>query len=63
MEILLSAEVICPWCGEAYDTTIDTSQEDFSTIEDCVVCCRPIEFSIEREEGGGLLSVKVQRID
>jgi hypothetical protein len=60
MEILLSTEVVCPWCGEAYQTTIDTSQEDFSTIEDCAVCCRPIELSI-RSTPGEILSLEADR--
>ena len=31
--------------------TVDTSQGDYSTIEDCTVCCRPIQFEISCEPG------------
>jgi hypothetical protein len=60
MEILLRANVLCPYCGEEYETTIDTSQEDFSTIEDCAVCCRPIELSV-RSMPGEILALEVDR--
>jgi Cysteine-rich CPXCG len=55
--------VQCPYCGERLETRVDLTADEPSYIEDCQVCCRPIEFSVERDEGGGLHSVKVQRID
>jgi hypothetical protein len=60
MDIVLSTNVLCPWCGEEYETNIDTSQEDFSTIEDCAVCCRPIELTI-RSTPGEILSLEADR--
>ncbi len=51
MSYLIEAEVQCPWCGEIYPTTIDTSQGDHCTIEDCAVCCRPIELAVSCEPG------------
>jgi hypothetical protein len=55
--------VRCPWCGERLETRIDMTTADAAFIEDCEVCCRPIEFSIERGDGGTLLSVGVRRLD
>jgi hypothetical protein len=55
--------VQCPYCGERLETRVDLTADEPSYIEDCEVCCQPIEFAIEREAGGGLLSVKVQRVD
>ena len=55
--------VQCPYCGERLETRVDLTAEEPSYIEDCQVCCRPIQFVIERSDGGGLLCVKVQRID
>ncbi|MEI8342287.1 MAG: CPXCG motif-containing cysteine-rich protein [Verrucomicrobiota bacterium] len=46
MDILVETEVQCPHCGEIYPTMVDTSQGDQSTIEDCPVCCRPIQLEI-----------------
>jgi len=51
MEVLLPAEIVCPHCGEAFETMVDSSQRSFSTIEDCSVCCRPILLQIECEPG------------
>ena len=55
--------VLCPWCGERLATRVDLTSADASYIEDCEVCCRPIEFSIERDPQGALLSVGVRRLD
>lgn len=43
--------VQCPYCGEPFDTAVDPSSGPASYIEDCQVCCRPIEFTLEVEEG------------
>jgi hypothetical protein len=51
MNLLVEVEVECPFCGEAWALTVDTSQGDYSTIEDCTVCCRPIQFEIRCEPG------------
>jgi len=40
-------QVTCPYCGEAFTTLLDLSAGDYDTIEDCYVCCRPIEFRIQ----------------
>ncbi len=51
MSLLIEAEVMCPHCGETYRTMIDTSQGGYSTIEDCPVCCRPIQLDVTCEPG------------
>ena len=55
--------VQCPYCGERLETRVDLTADEPSYIEDCQVCCRPIQFELERADSGGLLSVKVQRTD
>jgi hypothetical protein len=55
--------VRCPWCGERLETRVDMTAGEAAYIEDCEVCCRPIEFSIERGDGGALLAVGVRRLD
>ena len=55
--------VQCPYCGERLETRVDLTNDEPSYIEDCQVCCQPIEFTVEREENGVLLAVKVQRLD
>ena len=36
----------CPYCGEPITLVVDCSAGDHSYIEDCEVCCRPIEISV-----------------
>lgn len=51
MDILLETNVTCPHCGEIYPTMINTSQGNHSTIEDCPVCCQPIQLDVTCEPG------------
>ena len=39
-------EIQCPYCGETIEIVIDGSLEQQNYIEDCSVCCRPIELSV-----------------
>jgi Cysteine-rich CPXCG len=55
--------VQCPYCGERLETRVDLTTDEPSYIEDCQVCCRPIEFTVERADDGALAAVKVQRVD
>jgi hypothetical protein len=55
--------VQCPYCGERLETRVDLTAGEREYIEDCEVCCRPIELSIELEESGALHAVRVQRLD
>ncbi len=51
MNLVIEADVLCPWCGEVYPTMVDTSQGEGATVEDCAVCCRPIDLRISCEPG------------
>ena len=42
--------VLCPYCGERLETRVDLTAEAPSYIEDCEVCCRPIEISYAAED-------------
>ena len=55
--------VLCPYCGERLETRVDLTTEEPSYIEDCEVCCRPLEFQLERDGGGALVALRAQRID
>jgi len=39
-------QIGCPYCGESIDVLIDPSVDHQSYIEDCQVCCRPINFEV-----------------
>ena len=53
--------VECPYCGEEIETVMDLSAGSFRYIEDCQVCCQPIELSGEVDEAGELVSVTADR--
>jgi len=46
------AETIqCPFCGQRFELTIDTSVESQVFTTDCEVCCRPFEVFAQCEPG------------
>jgi hypothetical protein len=53
--------VQCPYCGESFDTTVDVSAGSFSYVEDCQVCCQPIELVGEVDDEGALAGVAANR--
>lgn len=38
--------VDCPFCGETFSIVVDCSVDHQTYIEDCFVCCRPIQFQV-----------------
>jgi hypothetical protein len=53
--------VHCPYCGEAFETAVDPSAGSFRYVEDCQVCCQPIELEGEVDEAGTLTSMTATR--
>ena len=45
-------KVQCPYCGEIIEVLIDCSVTEQFYIEDCQVCCRPIEFNVAVDNEG-----------
>lgn len=46
--------VACPWCGETFVTFFDGSAGGQSYIEDCQVCCKPIEMTFTQAHDGSV---------
>ncbi|MDQ2659177.1 MAG: CPXCG motif-containing cysteine-rich protein [Verrucomicrobiota bacterium] len=46
MDLAVETDVACPHCGESFPLLIDTSIAEQSLVEDCSVCCRPINLTI-----------------
>ena len=44
---VVAVAVQCPYCWETFDLLIDASVESQEYIEDCEICCRPIDFCVE----------------
>jgi hypothetical protein len=53
----------CPYCGERFETLVDLSAGSADYIEDCQVCCQPIEFSVQVDAQGRLARLAVRRGD
>ena len=49
--------VACPYCGEPIELTIDANAIGGETIEDCSVCCRPMNIRIDMIGGEPAVSV------
>ena len=42
----------CPYCWEEISMVIEPTPEEQVYIEDCEVCCRPIEIRFRGDEDG-----------
>lgn len=55
MDLTLVEKLIaCPYCGESISMLLDLSAGSQSYIEDCQVCCRPMNISFEVDDDGQL---------
>ncbi|MCC5915766.1 MAG: CPXCG motif-containing cysteine-rich protein [Cryomorphaceae bacterium] len=48
--MLIEHQYTCPYCFEASEIMIDPSLSRQVFIEDCSVCCNPIEFTIHLDD-------------
>jgi transcription elongation factor Elf1 len=58
--MLPERRVHCPFCGEAITLLIDVSAGSQAYVEDCEVCCQPMNIVIEVDTDE-LLSVSANR--
>lgn len=61
--------IICPYCGETFNTLVDYSallnsnnidacnSQDYTYLEDCQVCCQPILLTPVINQSGELQDV------
>ncbi len=52
----------CPYCWETISMLVDISQSHQSYIEDCEVCCNPIQL-IVNTENNEILNFEAQNIE
>ena len=55
--MLEEAAVTCPYCGETITVLVDCSAGPQRYVEDCFVCCQPIELIIDVDNEGGLAGI------
>jgi len=53
--------ISCPYCDEPFTICVDLSAGSCSYIEDCQVCCQPVEIGCEVDDRGALQAVKADR--
>lgn len=56
----MDVDVQCPYCGEP--TAVTPDERGGLSVEDCTVCCRPIDVIATVDEDG-MPSVEVRRQD
>lgn len=47
MNELENKQIQCPYCGEFFDILVDCSVMNQSYIEDCQICCQPINLDVK----------------
>lgn len=57
------AVVECPYCAESFETAVDLTAGSTTAIEDCHVCCQPIEIETKISVNGQLKSLTARRLD
>ena len=55
--------VDCPYCGESFETLVDLSAGSSHYVEDCQICCQPIEMRLETDDEGALVQLHARRGD
>lgn len=50
--MLFPVTLVCPYCGESIELSIDGSLDTQHYVEDCHVCCQPIEIAVTLDEAG-----------
>lgn len=55
--MLETVAIHCPYCGESFETAVDLSAGSQRYVEDCAVCCRPIEITVQVGDDGELLGI------
>lgn len=52
MSLLDEIEVLCPYCDSPFAIEAEPALAEQQFIEDCPVCCAPIEFQLGVESDG-----------
>ncbi len=58
--MLEAVNLHCPYCGESFESSVDCSAGSQAYVEDCAVCCRPIEVRIRIGDDGAIENVSTK---
>jgi hypothetical protein len=56
-----SVRIRCPFCGERFEALVDASAGSADYVEDCPVCCRPIELHLRTDAEGDFEGLDAER--
>jgi len=59
--VIDSVRIRCPFCGERFEALVDASGGAADYVEDCPVCCRPIELHLRTDEQGDFDGLDAER--
>ena len=69
-EWISERRICCPFCGQSITVVIDGSAGSQSYVEDCEICCRPMQISVQisvqipvEVDDGTVVTVEVDRAD
>tara|TARA_B110000503_G_C7064795_1_gene378264 strand:- start:613 stop:801 length:189 start_codon:yes stop_codon:yes gene_type:complete len=51
MDALEEAKISCPYCGEPIHILLNPEDIGQAYVEDCQVCCKPIEMTVYWADG------------
>jgi hypothetical protein len=63
MEPTQFVTIACPYCGESYETRVDLTCGSFDYVEDCQICCQPIDLRVAVNDAGELIDVKALQLN
>jgi len=52
--VIEAIEFGCPWCGEVNEILAEPGDAGQWVVQDCRVCCCPIEIRLPDQEASGL---------
>lgn len=54
-------QTVCPYCWEQFEATVDCSGGSAQYVEDCPICCRPIQFDLQINGDGAVAGFDASR--
>lgn len=54
MQLIQEISIHCPYCGEPVSVLADASAGEQQYIEDCEVCCRPMNLRVSTSPQGDI---------
>jgi len=51
----------CPYCDEQLEIFIDGSAGNQDYVEDCQVCCSPMDISVQIDSAGQIVNIQLKR--